>query len=76
MNPLYTVGNQMIEGIRRHRKISKSEAEEKAVQSLEAVNLANARQLMKKYPFELAEECVSSDDCYDDVIGTGVSDCG
>ncbi len=54
MNPLYTVGNQMIEGIRRHRKISKSEAEEKAVQSLEAVNLSNARQLMKKYPFELS----------------------
>lgn len=54
LNPLYTVGNQMTEGIIRHLKISKKEAKNKAMEYLKAVNLQNSEYLMKKYPFELS----------------------
>ncbi len=54
LNPLYSVGNQMIEGIRQHQKISKEQAREKAIAQLKAVNLSNPEYLMKKYPFELS----------------------
>lgn len=54
LNPLYTVGNQMIEGIRRHHKVRKEEAKKKAIEYLAAVNLPHPEALMKKYPFELS----------------------
>ncbi len=54
LNPLYTVGNQMIEGMMRHQKISSAQAREKAIYQLNAVNLSNPEHLMKKYPFELS----------------------
>lgn len=54
LNPLYTVGNQMIEGLVHHQKLTKAEAREKAISQLRAVNLQNPEALMKKYPFELS----------------------
>lgn len=54
LNPLYTVGNQMTEGIRQRQKMKKEEAEKLALSYLEAVKLPNPKQLMKKYPFELS----------------------
>lgn len=54
LNPLYTVGNQMSEGLLCHYKINRKEAVEKSVSYLEAVDLQNPEQLMKKYPFELS----------------------
>lgn len=54
LNPLFTVGNQMVEGILQHQRIGRKEAYEQAVSYLEAVNLSNPKLLMKKYPFELS----------------------
>ena len=54
LNPLYTVGNQIVEGILQHQRISRKEAFSQAVAGLTAVNLQNPEQLMKKYPFELS----------------------
>ena len=54
LNPLYTVGNQMSEGLLCHYKINRKEAVEKSVSYLEAVDLQNPEQLMKKYPHELS----------------------
>ena len=54
LNPLYTVGNQITEGIRQRQKMKKEEAEKLALSYLKAVKLPNPKQLMKKYPFELS----------------------
>ncbi|MGL6315777.1 ABC transporter ATP-binding protein [Vibrio sp. WXL103] len=54
LNPVYTIGQQYIEFIRSHEKMSKSEARELAVKTLEKVQLSNAEELMYSYPFELS----------------------
>ena len=54
LNPLYTVGNQITEGIRQRQKMKKEEAEKLALSYLKAVKLPNPKQLMKNYPFELS----------------------
>ena len=54
LDPLYTVGNQMIEGIMQHQRIGKKEAYDRAVSCLKAVNLQDSELLMRKYPFELS----------------------
>lgn len=54
LNPVFTVGNQIIESIRIHLKLSKSEAYERAVQMLEKVGMPDPRSVMKKYPHMLS----------------------
>ena len=53
-SPVYTVGNQIAEAILQHRKMSKREAEEIAVDMLDRVGIPNPRQRVKQYPFELS----------------------
>ncbi|MDO4536471.1 MAG: ABC transporter ATP-binding protein [Clostridium perfringens] len=53
-NPLYTVGNQVIETFREHMKISKGEAKILAISSFEKMNLKNPKEVLKKYPHELS----------------------
>ena len=53
-NPLYTIGNQVVETFREHIKISKSDAEQLAIQSFEKMNLKNPVEILKKYPHELS----------------------
>ena len=43
LNPVFTVGNQIREAIRIHQNLSKSEAQEKTVQVLKDVGIANPR---------------------------------
>lgn len=54
LNPLYTIGNQITEGLRYHRGMSRAVACQKAIEQLQAVNLKASEALMKKYPFELS----------------------
>lgn len=52
--PVHTVGNQFMETIRAHTKLSKKQAYELAIQALENVNLPHPTKLMKQYPFQLS----------------------
>ena len=54
LNPLFTVGNQMIEAIRIHQQFSKKEARTHAIHMLERVGLPNPQSMMKKYPYVLS----------------------
>ncbi|WP_243355949.1 ABC transporter ATP-binding protein [Bacillus litorisediminis] len=54
LNPLFTIGNQLVEGIRIHEKVSKNEAEKRAVDMLKLVGLPRAEELMKEYPHQLS----------------------
>lgn len=54
LNPLFTIGNQLIEAICLHRKVTKKEAFQQSVEMLKLVGLPRAEQIMKDYPHQLS----------------------
>lgn len=54
LHPLFSVGDQMVEAIRCHRPMSKTEAWSHAVSLLEKVRIPNAASRAKCYPHELS----------------------
>jgi len=54
LNPVLTIRTQIIETIMANRDVSVNEAEEIALELLEAVGLPNPKMIMKRYPFELS----------------------
>ncbi len=54
LDPLYTVGNQLLEAINLHQKVSKSEARELAVHSLDRVKLPEPQRIFSSYPHQLS----------------------
>jgi len=54
LNPLYTIGNQLIETIVLHQHLSKAEAEQRAIEMLKLVSIPQADERLKQYPFELS----------------------
>ena len=55
LNPVYTIGNQLIEALKAHdKKVSKQEAAKRAMEMLELVGINNVEKRMKQYPHELS----------------------
>ncbi len=54
LNPVYTIGNQLMEALLVHKKCSKDEAYQKAVDMLDSVGISNPKRRMKQYPHELS----------------------
>jgi peptide/nickel transport system ATP-binding protein len=54
LNPLMTVGRQIIEALVTHRKADRGSATKAALAMLEEVGIADAAQRMRQYPFELS----------------------
>ncbi|MCO7174857.1 ABC transporter ATP-binding protein [Sporolactobacillus kofuensis] len=54
LNPTYTIGNQLIEAIRLHKKVSKKEAIKQAIALLEMVGIHEAEKRLKMYPHEFS----------------------
>lgn len=55
LNPVYTIGNQLVEALRAHDKnISKADAEKRAMEMMEMVGINNVEKRMKQYPHELS----------------------
>ena len=54
LNPLHTIGDQLIENIKIHNKINNKEAKDKALNLLKQVEIANPEERMKSYPYELS----------------------
>ncbi len=54
LDPLYTVGNQMLETILKHTACGKEEAKQVAVEALRSVGLSEPEKRMGQYPFELS----------------------
>ncbi len=54
LNPLYTIGSQLLEVIELHQKIKGKEAENIAVDVLNQVKIPNARERLKSYPHEFS----------------------
>ena len=54
LNPVFTVGYQILENIRRHQQMSRSQAREVALDMLRAVRIPAAKQRLRQYPHELS----------------------
>ena len=54
LNPVYTIGNQLMEALLCHDKIDKKIAWEKSVEMLNLVGINNPEQRMNQYPHELS----------------------
>ena len=54
LNPTLTVGEQVIETIRRHRRISRAAARQRAVELFELVRIPSAAKRLRSYPHEFS----------------------
>lgn len=54
LNPLYTVGNQLLEVIKLHQKLGGKIAKEKAIEALEIVQIPSAKERFNQYPHEFS----------------------
>jgi peptide/nickel transport system ATP-binding protein len=54
LNPVLSIGTQMIEGLRRHKGLDASQAERRAIAVLDSVRIPEARRRMTQYPHELS----------------------
>ncbi|AUH00810.1 ABC transporter ATP-binding protein [Pectobacteriaceae bacterium CE70] len=54
LNPYMRVGEQLMEVLMLHKKLSKSEAFEESIQMLDAVKMPEARKRMRMYPHEFS----------------------
>ncbi len=54
LNPVYTVGNQLIEALRAHKKVDIEEARKTAMEMLDLVGINNVEKRMKQYPHEFS----------------------
>jgi peptide/nickel transport system ATP-binding protein/oligopeptide transport system ATP-binding protein len=54
LNPVFTVGNQIMEPLRHHLGMSKAQAETRAAELLDLVGIPDARKRLKSYPHEFS----------------------
>ncbi|QKH39810.1 dipeptide ABC transporter ATP-binding protein [Achromobacter pestifer] len=54
LNPVFTVGDQIVEAIMLHQQLSRSAARQSARKLLEKVRLPDAEQMLERYPHQLS----------------------
>jgi len=54
LNPVFTVGRQLTEGLRVHQGLTKAEAEARALELLRQVRIPEPERRLKQYPHELS----------------------
>lgn len=59
LNPVFTIGNQIIEPLREHMGLDKAAAAKRAVELLELVGIPDAKNRLKAYPHQFSGACGS-----------------
>ena len=54
LSPVHCIGEQIAEGLRLHKRLSRRDARERAIEMLEIVGMPNARQNYDAYSFNLS----------------------
>ena len=54
LNPVYTIGDQLMEPLLKHRKVSRAEAKKEAIKMLGLVGIPSPEKRMKQYPHEFS----------------------
>ncbi|MEK4306397.1 MULTISPECIES: ABC transporter ATP-binding protein [Oceanobacillus] len=54
LNPTLTIGTQLMEGLKEHKKISGTQAKAKAVEMMNLVGIPNPEERLKQYPHQFS----------------------
>lgn len=54
LNPVFRIGDQIVESIELHRKLNKKEARKKAIEMLDLVGIPRAERVVDDYPHQLS----------------------
>lgn len=54
LNPVFTVGNQIMEPLRKHKGMTKAQAQVRAVELLELVGIPDAKRRLSSYPHQFS----------------------
>lgn len=54
LNPVYTIGNQMLEHLLLHKKMKRKDAKEKCLELLNLTGIRNPKNCLNQYPHELS----------------------
>src|SRR5690606_2892217 len=54
LNPTLTIGEQLTEGVKQHKNLSKAEAKERAIDMLKLVGIPNPDERLKQYPHQFS----------------------
>jgi len=54
LNPIYTIGSQIVEAIRVHRRVSRREAQKRALELLVQVQIPDPESRLNQYPHQLS----------------------
>ena len=54
LNPVYRIGDQIVEQIRAHQKVTEAQARDRAIALLDQVGIPRARERVDAYPHELS----------------------
>ncbi len=54
LDPLFKIGDQIIEALRNHQRISKKEARKKAMELIKSVGIPRADEIVDEYPHQLS----------------------
>ena len=54
LNPVFTVGNQIVEAIVLHRKVNTSQAREQAIEMMRKVGIADPQRRVDEYPHQMS----------------------
>lgn len=54
LNPVFTIGNQLVESIMKHTKLKKAEAKLRAIELLKLVGIPSPEKRLKQYPHEFS----------------------
>jgi peptide/nickel transport system ATP-binding protein len=54
LDPVYRVGDQIVEQVRAHEKVSKAQAMDRAVEMMERVGIPRAKERLRSYPHEFS----------------------
>jgi dipeptide transport system ATP-binding protein len=54
LNPTLTIGTQLMEGLKQHRKVSEKEAKKRALEMMDLVGIPNPEERLKQYPHQFS----------------------
>ncbi|WLR42686.1 ABC transporter ATP-binding protein [Bacillus carboniphilus] len=54
LNPLFTIGDQLSEALKIHKRVTKKQATERSIEVLTLVGLPRAEELLSEYPHQLS----------------------
>lgn len=75
LNPVFTVGEQIAEALRLHRKLSRKAARAGAIEAMREVSIPDPARRIDDYPHQLGRDAAARDDCHGAGLRSKTADC-